>query len=83
MEQNLCEFPLNLALMGSQLHITDLVNCRPLDCELSKPLVCRLDNPNATLLPISWDLNIMTSSEEQNVWQEKSENHWIMAIYSI
>ena len=82
MEQNLCELPLSPTLMGSHLN-TDLVNCRPLDCELSKPLVYRPDNPKATLLPMSWDLNIMTSSEEQNIWQEKRQNYWIIAIYSI
>ena len=68
MEQNLCEFPPNTALVGFQLN-AELANCRPLGCELSRLLVCKLDNPQATL-PMTWDLN-MTSSEEQQVVQEK------------
>ena len=67
MEQNLCEFPLSLE--GPHFNPELANNCKPLVCGFSKSLLCRLDNPQATL-PKTWDLN-MTSSEEQQVFREK------------
>ena len=70
MEQNLYEFPLKIVFLGSHFS-AEQVKCRPLDCELSRLLVCnrRPDNPQANPLPNTWVLN-MTSSEEQQVFQE-------------
>ena len=73
MEQNLCEFPLSFE--GPHFS-PELAKCKPLVGGLSR---LWLDNPQAAL-PKTWGLN-MTSSEEEQVFQEKKSREIVKREY--